>query len=146
MNNEIWKDIKDYVGNYEISNFGNIRRKDGYLLSKKFNKQSKKNYTTVFITLSKNGQAKTKIVSRLVAEAFISNPYNKPQVNHKDFNPLNNHVSNLEWVTVKENIDYSVKAGRYIFTLETINKNKKTKKEWESISERFMKGEVNFSV
>lgn len=49
----------------------------------------------------------------LVAKAFIPNPFGKPEVNHKDFNRANPHVDNLEWVTHRENIEYSRKAGRY---------------------------------
>jgi hypothetical protein len=52
-------------------------------------------------------------VHRLVAMAFIPNPDNKPEVNHKDFDPTNNHIDNLEWATHKENLEYSARAGRF---------------------------------
>ncbi len=55
------------------------------------------------------------IVHRLVANLFINNPFKKPCVNHKDFNRLNNNYTNLEWVTFKENIHYSIKANRFNF-------------------------------
>ena len=58
------------------------------------------------------GKEKSTYLHRLIAEAFIPNPENKPCVNHKDCNPLNNNANNLEWVTQKENIHHSIKRGR----------------------------------
>ena len=58
-----------------------------------------------------NGETKTILVHRLVAQAFIPNPENKPNVNHIDGDTHNNHVSNLEWVTQSENVNHAIKIG-----------------------------------
>lgn len=110
---EIWKDIKGYEGLYQVSNLGRVKSLN-YLghhkemikkpsLQKKTTMKSSQYYQTV---LYKNGKAKTVTVHRLVAEAFIPNPDNLPQVNHIDHNPLNNKVDNLEWCTAKYNSNH----------------------------------------
>lgn len=96
------KEIKNYEGYYSITEDGEVYsdRRGKYL--KQY--QTPKGYKTVH--LSVGNCSKGFQVHRLVAEAFIPNPNNYPQVNHKDENPSNNHVSNLEWVTAEENINY----------------------------------------
>lgn len=95
---EIWKPIKGFESYYEVSDLGNIRR-NGNMLKQMYNKQT--GYFSV--TLSVDGKTTRKYTHRLVAMAFIPNPENKPQVNHKDCNKTNNVVINLEWATNKEN-------------------------------------------
>jgi hypothetical protein len=99
--NEHWKDITGY-NEYQISNYGNIRKGD----------KLKKGSITSRGYLSVHLKGKNCKVHRLVAEHFILNPLNKPQVNHIDSNKLNNHVSNLEWVTASENVKHSYSNGR----------------------------------
>lgn len=109
---EIWKDIKEYSGKYQISNWGNVRKinKDYRSPANKILKKQcqYKGYYTIDLH-DENGYHKH-LIHRLVAEAFIPNPQNKPQVNHKDGDKSNNCVDNLEWCTEKENIVHSIKV------------------------------------
>lgn len=95
---EIWKDIKEYEGIYQVSNFGKVKSKRKILIP------AKGEYLKV--SLSKNGTQKTRYIHRLVAETFLDNKSNLPFVNHKDENRYNNNVNNLEWCTNKYNINY----------------------------------------
>ena len=116
MQNECWKPIKDYEGIYEVSNYGRVKSlerviynsgtKNGlYTIHEKIIKQriNKKRHGYCELSLHKNGKEKRFKVHRLVAEAFIPNPNNLPEVNHIDGNKENNTLSNLEWVTSSEN-------------------------------------------
>lgn len=125
---EIWKDIKDYEGYYQVSNLGRIRSLDRYVNT------GIKHSTQVFrrgklikpfidrdgylvLTLSKNYKLKYFRVHRLVAEAFIENLNDLPYINHKDENKQNNKVDNLEWCTQKYNVNYGTANYRKAVTL-----------------------------
>lgn len=106
---EIWKDIKGYEGIYRISNTGKVlslHYMGGNKLKELKPKKHKKGY--LWVLLRNNGKEGHYLIHRLVAEAFIENPNNYPCVNHKDENPQNNNVSNLEWCTHIYNVHYSM--------------------------------------
>ena len=108
MDREIWKSIKGFRGKYKVSNRGRVARitkaKSLRCLKGKLNN---KGYLRV--GLVKNHKLHSFRVHRLVGLAFIPNPLNKPQINHKDGNKLNNRVDNLEWVTNEENYEHAIK-------------------------------------
>ena len=111
---EEWKDIKNYEGLYQVSNWGRVKSlgngknyKYGRIL-----KQSKNGRGYLFVSLCKSGKKKNYTIHRLVAETFIPNPDNLPQVNHKDENKNNNKVENLEWCTPSYNSNYGTRNKR----------------------------------
>lgn len=131
LNDEIWKPIKGYE-QYEVSNKGRIRNNStyhkkfrGHILAQK--PQSNGKYLTVRLVGNSTNKSKNKTlrVHRLVAEAFIPNPLNLSQVNHKDLNMFNNDVSNLEWCTCSQNLKHSYANGRDKTHLIIQNQGKK---------------------
>ena len=112
MIEEIWKPIEWTEGGYEVSNLGRVRSMKQYygVIARIMPATTqKKGYKAVMFHI--NGKAKCAKVHRLVAEAFIPNPDNLPEVNHKDGNKGNNHVSNLEWCTRSHNVKHSYDTG-----------------------------------
>lgn len=105
---EVWKEVKDYERYYKVSNLGRILSvRTGKIL-----KQNISRFGYSRIELNVNGTAKKHLVHRLVAFAFIPEVKDKPHVNHLDNNRSHNIVENLEWCTVKENINYASSQGR----------------------------------
>ena len=128
---ELWKDVKDYEGLYQVSTFGRVRSLDKYIDVKirnvdKVLKQgkilkpvcNKNGYLKV--NLCKNGKVKIYSLHRLVAKTFIPNPDNLPCVNHKDEDKTNNYPYNLEWCTHEYNNNYGTHNERI-----ALNKSKK---------------------
>lgn len=107
--NEIWKDIKGYEGLYQISNFGRVKSLKRMINKRRCEEIIKKpslgGKGYYRLPLCKNGINKYYFIHRLVADAFIPNPENKPTVDHIDRNKINNYVNNLRWATYKEQID-----------------------------------------
>ena len=105
---EVWKDVKGYEGLYQVSNLGRVKR----ATTGKVLKACKITGGYLGVTLYKNSIVSSTKIHRLVAQAFIPNNENKPQVNHIDEDKTNNVVSNLEWVTAKENSNHGTRNER----------------------------------
>lgn len=157
---EIWKPVYGFEGLYEVSNLGNVKSLDRYkidrwkkevLIQGCILKQNIDKYGYLHVGLYKNAKYKNCTVHRLVAEAFIPNPDNLPQVNHKDENKLNNFVyikqdgtvdfekSNLEWCTNEYNLNYGNRLKKAIekrkLPILQFTKNGEFITEYPSISE-----------
>lgn len=142
---EEWKDIKGYEGLYQVSNEGRVKSLDHIIVcnngkgiaTKRQNGKIKKFTEWVKgykrVTLSKDGIEKQYSVHRLVAEAFIDNPYNLPCVNHKDENPSNNVYTNLEWCTHQYNMNYGTCQQR---------KKEKMKSKTKKVYQYTLNGEL----
>lgn len=107
---EIWKDIKGFEGIYQVSNLGRI--KSLHFKRELIMKLNLKKNGYYQVRLKNEGKSKDYLVHRLVAEAFIPNPNNYPQVNHIDENKQNNKVENLEWCTVLYNNIYGERLNK----------------------------------
>lgn len=117
---EVWRDITGHKGKYQISNIGRIKSlkrivfsKSGYsfVVHEKITFGNKKPNGYYVFNLKRGGSSA--YISRLVAQAFIPNPDNKPHVNHIDGVPANNKVANLEWCTHKENMRHAWRTGLF---------------------------------
>lgn len=146
MKTEIWKDIVGYEGYYQVSNLGRIRSLDrtvtsrnttrtirGKILKPKIN--SINGYNSVMLGMS--GVAKYVRVHRVVAQSFIDNPDNKPEINHINGNKSDNRVLNLEWVTHRENHKHRISVLK-----QTSGAAKITKNIADEIRERFANGNI----
>lgn len=118
---EEWRAVVDYEGLYEVSNLGRVRRLDRVYVNPqgtavprpaRFVSVCRASRGYRGVSLRKDGIQHYRPLHRLIAQAFIPNPDNKPFVNHLDSNPANNSITNLEWVTAKENTHHCIKAGR----------------------------------
>jgi len=106
---EKWKSMIGFAGKYLISDHGRVF---GFAKNNTLNPRDRKGYKQIKVIV--NGKNKKIMIHRLVGLHFIHNPGNKPQINHIDGNKSNNHHSNLEWCTGKENIEHAVKTGLFM--------------------------------
>lgn len=102
---EIWKDIEGFEGLYQISNLGRVRRTE----TEKIIKSHFSRGGYLFMRLYKGRKYHNMLIHRMVAKAFIENPYCLPQVNHLDENKANNKAENLEWCSISHNINYGTR-------------------------------------
>lgn len=131
---EEWRPVVGYEGLYEVSDWGNVRNRYSKVL-----KAGNNGNGYCYVCLCKNGSKNNNYVHRLVAEAFIPNPDNLPEVNHIDENKSNNAYCNLEWCDRKYNLEYSSVHEKvtetkrkpvYQYTLDD-----KLVKKWDSMME-----------
>ena len=115
---EEWRDIKGYEGYYQVSNMGRVKSLErtvwdsrGYYktVSEKIRKGRNDGWGYLFVSLYKDGKVKECRINRLVAQAFLPNPDNLPEVNHIDENKQNNCVDNLEWCSRSYNINHGTR-------------------------------------
>lgn len=148
---ELWRDVSNFEGYYQVSNFGRVRglpRTDR--LGRRINpkvltlQRDKDGYSVV--NLTKNENVKAVKVHRLVAIAFLSNECGLPEVNHIDGNKSNNRADNLEWCTHKSNHVHARKTGLICQTGESSVNHKLTYEEVKFIRTNCVKGDPKFGV
>ena len=120
--NEIWKPVVGYEGLYECSNMGRVKSVDRYVphiyegeyqfIKGRIRKTKLNNGGYEMLSLFRDGKEKTCLVHRIIAEAFLPNPYNLPEVDHKDECKTNNFVENLEWCDREYNLYYGTRRQR----------------------------------
>lgn len=149
---EIWKDIEGYEGIYQVSTCGRVRR----ILNNEWRGKPLSHpyrYLSIIdrgngyccVNLSKNNHSKSFLIHRLVAMSFIKNPLNLPMINHKDENPKNNNVANLEWCDGKYNSNYGTRNKKlslkmtchpkFSFSVKQYDLNNNLIKTYRSIGE-----------
>ena len=146
---EEWKSIPGYEGLYEVSNLGRVRsveRCDRFN-RKIVSKILKPNYVSGYLRVGmyKNKTFKYYLIHRLVAQAFLPNPDNLPEVNHKDEDKSNNRVDNLEWCDRSYNMNYGTVQQRRIQTNINNGKytgNSKTKEYIKEYSKKYKKEHI----
>ena len=133
---EIYKDIEGYEGLYQVSNLGNVKSlhfKNPKNCSEKVLKTTNNKYNYPTIGLYKDKKCKRFLVHRLVAKAFIPNPNNYPQINHKDETTDNNCVDNLEWCTQEYNLKYGTRMERVSKANTGKKRSEETKAKFSAI-------------
>jgi hypothetical protein len=146
---EIWKDIQNYEGSYQVSNLGRIKSLErgdicpngGKFIRKERIMKLRESNGYRRIQLLRNGKYKVYQVHRVVAIAFISNPDNKPFINHINFIRDDNSVENLEWCTHQENILHNVRNNRVKYNIAEFHPNSSiTREQATEVKKLIIKG------
>ena len=150
MNTEIWKDISDFEGHYQVSNFGRVKslerrimsgnpKRGGVVMKEKVlrYRYNRKGYASCQLCL--NGICKSFAVARLVLTIFIGENKDKPFVNHINCIRDDNRLENLEWVTAKENTQYAYSLGR-------MKRDEATPKISSSLKEFYSKNDSHHNI
>jgi hypothetical protein len=135
---EIWKNIEGYENLYQVSNIGRVKslgNGSSNNSKERFLKSTKNTCGYLFVILYKEGKGKSHKVHRLVAQAFLPNHNNLPQVNHKDEDKTNNRVENLEWCDAKYNNNYGSRTEKRRKPILQFTKNNEFVRRWDSIIE-----------
>ena len=130
-NEEVWRDIEGYEGLYQVSNLGRV--KSLWYGKERILKLGRNIFGYLTVGLHKNEQQKTCKVHRLVAQAFIPNPNNLPDVNHCDEDKTNNSVQNLEFCDAKYNNNYGTRTEKCSKPVQQFTKSGEFVKEWKSL-------------
>lgn len=121
---EVWKDVVDYEGIYLVSNYGRVKSIKNVYHKGIILKQEKSNNGYLRVHLCKNNKSKHYSVHRLVIKSFYDEDLVKKYTNHKDGNKLNNHIFNLEWCTLSENMKHAYRLGLYSLKGESHTRSK----------------------
>lgn len=146
---ESWKPVPGYEDHYKVSNYGNMQRtkKGGHTKIGENRKPAFDKQGYAIVVLFKNGARKGMLVHRLVMLAFVGEPPDETyQVNHKNCNPSDNRLSNLEWVTPSDNLRHSYKYGKSNVSGERNPSAKLTKQDVEKIRKLLNQGALQKEI
>lgn len=158
VDNEVWKDIPGYNGAYQVSNHGNVFVRESYVMlgGRRIRKvphflmQSNNGNGYLLVTISYQRVRKNHYIHKLVASAFIENPYGKPDVNHINGKKYDNRACNLEWSTKTENTQHAIRmeliktGGDVVNAIKVINID--TNKVYGCIKEAAADNNLNYGT
>lgn len=155
MKNEVWKDIPNYEGLYQVSNLGRVKSLNYRKTNREKILKERKSNRYISVALWKDKKRTDTMVHRIVAKVFVENNESKPFVNHKDENTYNNNAENLMWCTHKENMNWGTRNERISNSnknnflrckkVAQFDKNNNFLKIWNSIKEASNELNINRS-